>query len=145
VSDLHIDDFYRDVAGTLLSLYNSFPKPGILFVEDLIGPQEPDTFGVPSPRHQACFSAMLWMAEEGFLRYTDTIRQEAIDQCCLTERAFVLLSTPCSDLLDPGLPPSIARQRATLAQQLRDALASQSSVHLAEVVQRCFQRSGPGS
>ncbi|WP_304638511.1 hypothetical protein [Pseudomonas sp.] len=141
MSDLHIEDFYRDVAGILLSLYNGFPKPSILFVEDLIGPQEPDAFGVPSPRHQACFSAMLWMAEEGFLRYSDTIRQEAIDQCCLTERAFVMLSTPCSELLDPALPPVIGRQRATLAQQLRDALASESSVRLAEVVQRCFERS----
>jgi hypothetical protein len=141
MADLHIEDFYHDVAGILLSLYNSFPKPGILFVEDLIGPQEPDSFGVPLPRHQACFSAMLWMAEEGFLRYTDTIRQEALDQCCLTERAFIMLSTPLGEWLDSTLPASIARQRATPAQQLRDALASGSSIQLAEVVQRCFERS----
>ncbi|MEH6388989.1 hypothetical protein [Pseudomonas profundi] len=140
MADLHIDDFYRDVAGILLSLYNSFPSPSILFVEDLIGPHEPDAFGVPAPRHLACFNAMLWMADEGFLRYSDSIRQEGLDQCSLTERAFLMLSTPAADWLDEALPASIARQRATPAQRLRDALASQSSTELAEIVQRCFAR-----
>ncbi|GGC89725.1 hypothetical protein [Halopseudomonas salina] len=141
MADLHIDDFYHDVAGILLGLYNSFPRPTTLFVADLIGEHEPDAFGVPAPRHQACFSAMLWLAEEGFLRYTDVIRQEAIDQCCLTERAFVLLSTPAKHMLDTNLPASIARQRATLAQQLRDAKASGSSVRMAETAHLCFLRS----
>ncbi|PKM05059.1 MAG: hypothetical protein CVV16_02630 [Gammaproteobacteria bacterium HGW-Gammaproteobacteria-6] len=138
MADLHIDDFYQDVSGILLGLYNSFPRPTTLFVSDLIGEHEPDAFGVPVPRHQACFSAMLWLADEGFLRYSDVIRQEAIDQCCLTERAFVLLSTPVSEWQDDQLPASIARQRATLAQQLRNARASESSSQLAAVVQRCF-------
>lgn len=138
MADLHIDDFYHDVAGILLGLYNSFPRPTTLFVADLIGEHEPDAFGVPAPRHQACFSAMLWLAEEGFLRYTDVIRQEAIDQCCLTERAFVLLSSPLEKMLDSDLPASVARQRATLAQQLRDARASGSSIQLAETAHLCF-------
>ncbi len=142
MADLHIDDFYRDVAGILLALYRSFPQPSMLFVEDLIGPQEPDAFGVPAPRHQACYSAMLWLAEEGFLRYGDAIRQEGLDQCRLSERAFVMLATPAPHLVDPQIPPSIARQKATLAQQLRDALANGSSTQLADVVQRCFGRSG---
>ncbi|WP_022963172.1 hypothetical protein [Halopseudomonas pelagia] len=139
MADLHIEDFYQDVAGILLGLYNSFPRPTTLFVSDLVGELEPDAFGVPAPRHLACFSAMLWLADEGFLRYTEAIRQEAIDQCCLTERAFVRLATPVKAFHDDALPPSIARQRATLAQQLRDARASQSSTHLANVVQHCFQ------
>ncbi|HDZ57357.1 MAG TPA: hypothetical protein ENI17_14285 [Pseudomonas xinjiangensis] len=143
MADLHIDDFYHDVAGILLSLYNGFPKPTILFVEDLIGPQEPDAFGVPAPRSQACFSAMLWLAEEGFLRYSDSIRQEGLDQCCLTERSFLMLSTPVGDWLDRSLPASVARQQATPAQQLRDALASRSSTRLAEVIQCCFERAAP--
>lgn len=138
MADLHIEDFYQDVAGILLGLYNNFPRPTTLFVSDLVGELEPDAFGVPAPRHLACFSAMLWLADEGFLRYADSIRQEAIDQCCLTERAFVRLATPIRELHDDALPPTIARQRATLAQQLRDARASQSSIQLANVVQRCF-------
>ncbi|MFN3578928.1 MAG: hypothetical protein ACK4VV_00460 [Pseudomonas sp.] len=142
MADLHIEDFYQDVAGILLGLYNSFPRTSTLFVSDLVGELEPDAFGVPHPRHQACFSAMLWLADEGFLRYSDVIRQEAIDQCCLTERAFVLLATPIAECQDSTLPATIARQRATLAQQLREARASQSSIQLANVVQRCFQLPG---
>lgn len=141
MANLHIEDFYRDVASILLALYRSFPQPSIVFVEDLIGPQEPDVFGVPAPRHQACYSAMLWLAEEGFLRYADVIRQEGLDQCVLTERGFVLLCTPERHSMSPDLPASIARQKATLAQQLRDALGSGSSTQIADVVQRCFQRS----
>lgn len=140
MADLHIEDFYQDVAGILLALYKSFPRPATLLVSDLVGELEPDAFGVPAPRHQACFSAMLWLADEGFLRYADVIRQEGIDQCCLTERAFVRLATPIKELHDASLPPVIARQRATLAQQLRDARASQSSIQLANVVQLCFER-----
>ncbi|WP_150304218.1 hypothetical protein [Pseudomonas saliphila] len=143
MADLHIDDFYRDAAGILLSLYNGFPSPSILFVEDLIGPHEPDVFGVPAPRHLACFNAMLWMAGEGFLRYGDTIRQEGLDQCCLTERAFLMLSTPTIGWLEDDLPRSIARQRATPAQRLRDALSNQSSVELEEIVQHCFAQASP--
>lgn len=143
MADLHIDDFYHDVAGILLTLYNGFPSPSMLFVEDLIGPHEPDAFGVAAPRHLACFHAMLWMADEGFLRYTDTIRQEGLDQCCLTERAFLMLSTPARDWVEASLPPSIARQRATPAQRLREALASQSSTELAEIVQHCFSHALP--
>lgn len=140
MADLHIEDFYQDVAGILLGLYKSFPQPAALLVSDLIGELEPDAFGVPAPRHLACFSAMLWLADEGFLRYADVIRQEGIDQCCLTKRAFVRLATPLKEFHDDALPPSIARQRATLAQQLREARASQSSTQLANVVQHCFQR-----
>lgn len=139
MADLHIEDFYQDVAGILLALYNRFPRPTALLVSDLAGELQPDAFGVPSPRHLACFSAMLWLADEGFLRYADVIRQEGIDQGCLTERAFVLLATPVKEFHDDALPPSIARQRATLAQQLRDARASKSSIQLADVMQHCFQ------
>lgn len=142
MADLHIEDFHQDVARILVALYNRFPQPAILFVSDLIGEHEPDAFGVPAPRQLACFSAMLWLAHEGFLRYADTIRQEGIDQACLSERAFVLLSKPDSQQLDPELPASISRQRATLGQQLRDALNSGSSSAVYETVQRCFLPSG---
>ncbi|MEH6564482.1 MAG: hypothetical protein V7756_04065 [Halopseudomonas sp.] len=140
MADLHIEDFHQDVARILVALYNRFPQPAALFVSDLIGEHEPDAFGVPAPRQLACFSAMLWLADEGFLRYGDTIRQEAIDQACLSERAFVLLSRAEPGERDPALPASIARQRATLAQQLRDAINSGSSSLVYETVQRCFIR-----
>ena len=139
-ADLHIEDFHQEVARILVALYNRFPQPGSLFVVDLIGEHEPDAFGVPAPRHMACFSTMLWLAQEGFLRYTDTIRQEAIDQCCLTERAFTLLSAPDPQRLQADLPASVARQRATLAQRLRDALRSGSGNEIFDAVQQCFRR-----
>jgi hypothetical protein len=52
----------------------------------------------------------------------------------------VLLSSPAQDLFDPSLPISVARQRATLAQQLRDAKASGSSTRMAETAFLCFAR-----
>ena len=117
MADLHIEDFHQDVARILVALYNRFPQPTAIFVSDLIGEHEPDSFGVPAPRH---------------------LRQEAIDQACLTERAFVLLSKAEPQARDPELPASIARQRATLAQRLRDALSSGSSSQLYDTVQHCF-------
>ena len=140
MADLHIEDFHQDVARILVALYNRFPQPACLLVIDLIGEHEPDPFGVPAPRHTACFSAMLWLAQEGFLRYTDTIRQDAIDQACLTERSFTLLSAPDPERLQATLPASVARQQATLAQRLRDALRSGASNEIFEAVQQCFRR-----
>ena len=140
MADLHIEDFHQDVARILVALYNRFPQPACLFVIDLIGEHEPDPFGVPAPSHTACFSAMLWLAQEGFLRYTDTIRQDAIDQACLTERSFTLLSAPDPERLQATLPASVARQQATLAQRLRDALRSGASNEIFEAVQQCFRR-----
>ncbi len=63
--DLQIDDFYKDAAGGLLTLYQAFPRKIALYVEDLIGREEPDEFGLPSTRHQSCLGALLWLAEEG--------------------------------------------------------------------------------
>ncbi|HAN52622.1 MAG TPA: hypothetical protein DCQ75_06310, partial [Pseudomonas sp.] len=60
--DLQIDDFYKDAAGGLLALYQAFPRKIALYVEDLIGREEPDEFGLPSKRHQSCLGALLWLA-----------------------------------------------------------------------------------
>ena len=46
--DLQIDDFYKDAASGLLALYQVFPRKAALYVEDLIGREEPDEFGLPS-------------------------------------------------------------------------------------------------
>ena len=96
MADIHIEEFYKDAAIALVQLYNAFPRRVNLFVEDIAGPDEPDEFGLHSKRHMACFGTLLWLAEEGLLRYVDTIRQEALDQAVLTQRAFVRLSSPAS-------------------------------------------------
>lgn len=95
MSDLHINDFYKDAGKILLQLYKNFPKKATVLVEDIAGPDSPDDFGLASERHQACFGAMLWLAEAGYLQYAETIRQEAIDQAILTHKAFTLLTASC--------------------------------------------------
>jgi len=131
MADLHIDDFYKDAARTLVQLYNAFPRKVAVYVEDISGPDTPDEYGIHSPRHQACFSAMLWLAEEGYIRYVDTIRQEAIDQAVLTYKAFVLLNSPAP--VSPGADSPIP-ERITHLQRLRQAIASGSSRALGEAM-----------
>ncbi|HCA7636272.1 hypothetical protein, partial [Pseudomonas aeruginosa] len=90
--DLQIDDFHKDAAGGLLLLYQAFPRKTALYVEDLIGREPPDEFGLPSKRHQSCLGALLWLAEEGYLRFANTIHYEALDQAVLSEKAFLRLT-----------------------------------------------------
>ena len=39
-----------------------------------------------------CLGALLWLAEEGFIRYADMVRQEALDECWLTSKALNMLT-----------------------------------------------------
>ena len=129
MTDLHIDDFYRDCAMTLQQLYLLFPRRGSVFVEDLIGHDEPDEFGMHSRRYQACFAAMLWLADEGHLRYEATIRQDAIDQAVLTGRMFALLS---------AAPAHLTASRIL---GIRHALQAQSSSEIERVMTELMQSS----
>ncbi|NMT63953.1 hypothetical protein [Marinobacter orientalis] len=148
MADIHIEEFYRDAAIALIQLYNAFPRRVNLFVEDIAGSDEPDEFGLHSKRHMACFGTLLWLAEEGLLRYVDTIRQEALDQAVLTQRAFVRMSSPASpdlqeeDLPQRGqdLPPAIREDFSTHIHVLRTALRSGSSVKISRVMQATFFR-----
>jgi hypothetical protein len=141
--DLQIDDFYRDAAGGLLALYQAFPRKVALYVEDLIGREEPDEFGLPSKRHQSCLGALLWLADEGYLRFESTIQFQALDQAVLTEKGFIRLTraVPRQSPDDRTLPPSVLRIQASLAHQLRDALKSERIAHLA----RLLFENDPGS
>ncbi len=142
--DLHIDDFYRDTAAGLLMLYQAFPRKVALYVEDLIGHEEPDEFGLPSKRHQGCLGALLWLAEEGYLRFDSTIQYQALDQAVLTEKAFLRLTRSVPDLpaATEALPSSVQRVHASLAHQLREALKSGNSERLAGLARLLFE-SGP--
>ena len=146
MTDLHIDDFYKDVAAILLRLYALFPRKQILFVDDILRSkggkgEEPDEFGLPSPRNLSCFSAMVWLGEENFLRYDSPIRQEALDQAVLTEKGFLLLSSrsEMKSMLDDNvsdqLPPSVMAASQTNIAQLRRALESRSSILIGQCVQ----------
>lgn len=141
MADLHIDDFYKDVAAIFLRLYSVFPRKQILFVDDICKGEEPDEFGLPSPRNLSCFSAMVWLGEEGFLRYDVPIKQEALDQVVLTEKGFLLLSSrsEMTTMLDEDgadqLPPSVMAASQTNIAQLRRALESGSSILTSQYVQ----------
>lgn len=139
MADLHIDDFYKDVAKIFLRLYSIFPRKTILYVEDISGPDEPDEFGLHHPRFEACFSAMVWLAEHGYLVFEDNIRQEALDQVVLSQKAFLLLASRSQLQLltpDPGdaLPPSVMEQSQSNVMQLRSAVREGSSIALQKCV-----------
>ncbi|MEM1155218.1 MAG: hypothetical protein AAGI44_13855 [Pseudomonadota bacterium] len=132
MADIHIDDFYRDVAIIFLRLYSVFPRKTTLYVEDICGPDEPDEFGLHHPRFQACFSAMVWLAEQNYIAFEETIRSEALDQVTLTRKSFLLLSAISSSVHDEAdeRPPSVKEHSGTRITSLRQALHSGSSIEL---------------
>ncbi len=139
--DLQIDDFYKDAAAGMLSLYHAFPSKAALYVEDLIGREEPDEFGLPTPRHQNCLGALLWLAEEGYIRFDTTIGFDALDQAVLTEKGFLRLTRGVPHAVPDGdaLPPSIRRVHATLAFQLREALGQQHGERIVRLTRLLFE------
>ena len=131
MSSINTDEFFGDAARILTALQSAFPQPIILQVDDICGPEETDEYGMHSARYLSCFSAMLWLGEEGYLRYADTIRSEAIDQAVLSARCFVLLTTPNlkpETPQDPDLPQSVAAARTTVGYQLRSAVRERNSI-----------------
>lgn len=125
MNDLHIDDFYRDITKILLALYANFPRPASIYVADISGVDEVDEFGLHSDRHNACFHAMLWLANEGLIRYTDTIYSEGIDQAVLTHKAMQWLAA--------------RDQQGSAAQQLHTALKDGSTNRVTQTAQRALK------
>ncbi|HWV10723.1 hypothetical protein [Pseudomonas sp. GD03944] len=145
--DLQIDDFYKDAASGLLMLYQAFPRKMALYIEDLIGREEPDEFGLPSKRHESCLGALLWLAEEGYIRFDSTIGYDALDQAVLTEKGFLRLSRGVPHALRDGepLPASVRRVQATLAFQLRESLAQQHGERIARLTRLLFESTLSGA
>jgi hypothetical protein len=145
MSDIHIDDFYKDTGKILASLYRSFPKKTLLFVEDISGPDTPDEYGLHSDRHQACFGAAVWLSESGYLDYSEAVRQEALDQAILSHKAFTLLSAraaflPAHDDAE-HLPPSVRESQSSNIFLLRDALKEGDSNKIRQIVQHLMVQS----
>lgn len=143
MADLNLLDFYKDCALVLMSLHRAFPRKTDLFVEDLIGPDEVDEFGLHTKRHEACLGAMLWLADEGYLRYASTVRQEGVDQAVLTAKALVELTRVRPQLkteleMEPVSEFEI-QQRLTMVEHMRRAVKSQSSEQLVQVMMDFFQ------
>ena len=91
LDDLHIHDFYRDAGRILLALFNQFPAPATVYVEDIAGPDAPDEFGLHSPRHIACLGALTWLQQSGYINFSQLVRQEAVEEAALSHRGFLLL------------------------------------------------------
>jgi hypothetical protein len=89
--DVHIDDFFKDCAVILLHGFKYFPAKQILYVEDICGPDKADEFGLHSPRHIAAFGAIIWLQEEGYIRFSEVDRQESVDEFVLASKAFTRL------------------------------------------------------
>jgi hypothetical protein len=137
MTDINVDDFFKDAARTLTALYGVFPRRQAIFVDDVYQMEEPDEFGLHSDRYQACFSTLLWLGEEGYLRFEDTIRGEAIDQAVLTGRAFTLLSSPVAPTgtdEEPDLPDLVRLERATHVHRIKTALKDRSSKALRQAM-----------
>ena len=130
MTDINIDDFFKNCAKVLVQLYSVFPRRHAVFVEDVSGPEETDEFGMHSNRYLACFGVLVWLGEEDYVRYDDVIRQDAIDQAVLTARCFAVLTTPAAnhqpaDVTD--LPKSVRLEQSTTVSRLRNALKERSS------------------
>ena len=85
----------------------------------------------------------MWLADEGYIRYYTTIRQEAIDQAVLTSKSVVLLGTIATDMptdldTEADLPSFESQERLTLVEHIRRALKSASSAQLTQVMKTFF-------
>ena len=140
MADIHIDNFYKDVAKICVRLYKSFPNKIVLYVDEIAGEATPDEFGLHSERYLSALSTMIWLAEEGYIRFADCIKQDALDQAVLTEKAFLLLNsrskTPKEALAEKAdeLPDSVVDQLLRNITLLRDALKSGSSIAIEQQV-----------
>ncbi len=137
MTDINVDDFFKDAARVLVALYGVFPRRHTIFVDDIYAAEEPDEFGLHSDRYQACFGTLLWLGEEDYVRFEEVIRNEAIDQAVLTGRAFTLLSSPAGALGDDeadNLPEMIRIEQSTHVHQIRTALKNRSSGELRQAM-----------
>ncbi|MFT6434433.1 MAG: hypothetical protein ACJAVI_002482 [Candidatus Azotimanducaceae bacterium] len=152
MADINIENFYRHIARTLSILYTSFPSKTAIYVDNVAGIDEPDEYGLHSPEYTAGFYSLLWLAEEGYIRYSSTIRQDGVDQATLTHKAFLKLTEVAGTIyVEPTvlnvddtklvsiaqtevLSPSLLEDRKLVINQLRQALRSASSIAINKVI-----------
>ena len=138
--DLQIDDFQGRRRWRPSCFYQAFPRKTALYVEDLIGREAPDEFGLPSKTSPKLSGALLWLAEEGYLRFANTIHYEASTRRCSAKRPSqdLPVSSPAAAALAEA-PASVRREQASLANQLRQALAQGDGERLAGLTRLLFE------
>ena len=153
MADINIENFYKHIARILSILYASFPSKTPIYVDDVAGIDQPDEYGLHSPEYTSGFYAMLWLADEDYMRYSDTIRQDGVDQAVLTHTAFLKLTqvsepicnlTACQNdesnivsIVQPeeiAVSPSVIEEQMLVINQLRSALRSGDSISVNKVV-----------
>ena len=157
MADINIENFYRHIAKILSILYAAFPTKTPVYVDEVAGVDDPDEYGLHSPTYTSGFFAMIWLADEGYLRYENTIRQDGIDQACLTHKAFLKLTRICDPIyVSPlsladksnvvniapteSLSPSVVEERNMVINQLRGALNEGSSIAVNKIVDHILTR-----
>jgi hypothetical protein len=141
MDQLHIADFYKDCAVTLIRLYRSFPRKTSVYVGDLCGFEETDELGLYSQRFQACFAAIQWMIEEGWIRHEGSIGQEAIELATLSQNTFYHLNTapyPLTNSSDNDLPD--VATYSNLADQIHTLLTQGTSDQLNHLMHRFINK-----
>ena len=152
MADINVENFYKHIAKILSILYASFPAQTPVYVDDVAGLDDPDEYGLHSPHYTAGFFAILWLADEDFIRYTDTIRQDGVDQAVLTHKAFLKLTQVTEPIYTEmvyqsdesnvvsivqeaeELSPSVIEDKMLVINQLRQALRSGDSIAINKVV-----------
>lgn len=152
MADINIENFYRHIGKILSILYASFPSKTPVYVDDVAGVDEPDEYGLHSPTYTSGFYAILWLADEDYLRFSDTIRQDGVDQAVLTHRAFLKLTEIAEPIYratvyekdesnivtivqpQQDLTPSVLEDQKLVINQLRQALKSGDSIAVTKVV-----------
>ena len=122
--DIHITEFYNDVGRIFNRLYSQFPRQITLWVDEISGPDQPDEYGMHSERYIATYATILWLQQEGLLRFNDVDKQDAFNHCCLTLDGFRLLS---------GIA-ELAQESERPIDLIRAALKAQSSNQMEIVV-----------
>lgn len=151
MADINIENFYQHIAKILNILYFAFPTKTPVYVDDIAGVDDPDEYGLHSPTYTSGFFAMIWLADEGYIRYVNTIREDGVDQACLTHKAFLKLTRVCEPIYtaphlatDQGniisiapaekLSPSVVEDRKLVINQLRTAMEDGSSIAISKVI-----------
>ena len=127
-------------------LYQNFPRKMTLFVEDISGPDQPDEYGVHNDRFMSTFGALLWLADEGYIQYESTIRQEAVDQVILTAKGLHMISCVAYDEYLQGLVENMTTKPDGLLSKpkielLRHLMKHGTSSQLALAMQYLFKNS----
>ncbi len=130
--DIHITEFYTDIGKIFFRLYKQFPRQISLWVDEICGPDTPDDYGLHSDRYMACYSAFVWLKDEGYIRYGDVERQDAFNHCCLTEKGYALLAG-IDELLQ-----SESRSIDKIAQALKEKSSTQMESAITQLIRKSY-------